>query len=222
MEFLIAFFSWLFFSGKIAYYTLPPEKKAEEVHLGAELVATMSKEFDLDGLEEEEKMMIDEMPDVDPAKASIIDSSADAPSDDDMDEQEEEADSTEQSLPRLVVNLDPVDKKTKSDKDDEWESDDSTKQLDGNQQWGKRSKKVQKRRLKIKTKRGTFQTNQSINQSYVLIRLQANKNQKFSFNQSIKSYTQGKINWETYILYIQSINQSINRTPGRMISLFLY
>ena len=196
---------------------MPPEKKAEEVHLGAELVATMSKEFDLDGLEEEEKMMIDEMPDVDPAKASIIDSSADAPSDDDMGEQEEEADSTEQSLPRLVVNLDPVDKKTKADKDDEWESDDSTKQLDGNQQWGKRSKKVQKRRLKIKTKRGTFQTNQSI----LCINKAASKQKSEVFfhliNQSIIHTRKNKMR---NLYFVYSINQSINRTTGRMIMKF--
>ncbi|OQV23837.1 Guanine nucleotide-binding protein-like 3-like protein [Hypsibius exemplaris] len=142
--------------GKIAYYTTPPEKRPEEVHIKAELVTAMSKEFDLDALEDEEKMMIDEMPAVDSSKASALQDNSE---DDNMGEEEDEEElvppTKGTSSGRMVVNLEPVGKKGKAGgkEEDDWESDDSTKQVAGNQQWSKHTKKALKRRLKLKTKR---------------------------------------------------------------------
>ncbi|XP_017792801.1 PREDICTED: guanine nucleotide-binding protein-like 3 homolog [Habropoda laboriosa] len=44
-------------SGKIRYYTVPPEQP--DCHVSAEIVSQMSKEFDIESLAEQEKMMLD-------------------------------------------------------------------------------------------------------------------------------------------------------------------
>lgn len=46
-------------SGKIRYYTVPPEQP--ECHVSAEIVSQISKEFDIDSLAEQEKMVLDNL-----------------------------------------------------------------------------------------------------------------------------------------------------------------
>ncbi|GAU93173.1 hypothetical protein RvY_05152 [Ramazzottius varieornatus] len=130
--------------GKISYYTVPPSTKPGNAHISAELVSTMSKEFDIDALEDDEQMMIDELPHTDSDRSSVMDTSVQS-NDVDM------AESETPEVSNVVVNLEPLDPKGKQD-DDEWESDDSTQAVEGNQQWSKVTKKVQKRRRKTKTK----------------------------------------------------------------------
>ena len=47
-------------SGKITYYTAPPEEKSESAHhVGAKIVSNWSKEFNLDDLLNDEQIMMD-------------------------------------------------------------------------------------------------------------------------------------------------------------------
>ena len=50
-------FIFLLFSGKITYYTHPPETAA--THVSAEFVTQMGQEFDIAGLLEEEQKIVD-------------------------------------------------------------------------------------------------------------------------------------------------------------------
>lgn len=40
-----------YFRGKIRYYTVPPEDKESDVHLGAKIITEVGKEFDIDSFE---------------------------------------------------------------------------------------------------------------------------------------------------------------------------
>lgn len=41
----------LIFSGKIKYYTLPPEENENDIHISSSIVSEVAKEFDLDSFE---------------------------------------------------------------------------------------------------------------------------------------------------------------------------
>ena len=58
-------------SGKIRYYTVPPEEP--NCHLSAEIVSQMSKEFDIERFAAEEKMMIDNFIEEETANKQTID-----------------------------------------------------------------------------------------------------------------------------------------------------
>lgn len=75
---LLVFFSKNFvvtfcFSGKIKYYTVPPEEK-EEVHVSAEIVTEHAKEFNLDEFESMETEILDTLQEDKNAKGFVIDS----------------------------------------------------------------------------------------------------------------------------------------------------
>ncbi|XP_055342918.1 guanine nucleotide-binding protein-like 3 homolog [Paramacrobiotus metropolitanus] len=129
--------------GKISYHTLPPEKHTTSVHLSSELVSTMSKEFDLDGLEDDEKMLVDEMPETNEMRTTAIE---------DLDVSDEEMEKSS-AKNEGAVQIVEFPKSDKGDSDDEWISDDPAMGLEGNQQWSKQKNKILKRRQKLKVKR---------------------------------------------------------------------
>lgn len=49
------------FSGKIKYYTIPPEEKQNEIHISAEIVTEHAREFDVDGFETMETEILNKL-----------------------------------------------------------------------------------------------------------------------------------------------------------------
>lgn len=49
------------FSGKIRYYTVPPEESTENVHISSEIVTEVAKEFDLENFESMETDILKEI-----------------------------------------------------------------------------------------------------------------------------------------------------------------
>ena len=93
----------------------------------------MSKEFDIEALENDEQMMIDELPHADPARSSALD-----------DTLQSDVEMTESEIPEassVVVNLEPLNSKDRQNNDD-WVSDDSAQGVEGNQQWSTVTKRA--------------------------------------------------------------------------------
>lgn len=64
----------LFFSGKIKYFTCPPENFSPTTHLAASIVTDMAKEFSLDDADfnKNETKDIDQLPSVRPSATVVV------------------------------------------------------------------------------------------------------------------------------------------------------
>lgn len=51
----------MYYSGKIRYYTVPPEDDQASVHISSEIVSKIAKEFDIDHFEGMETKVLDEI-----------------------------------------------------------------------------------------------------------------------------------------------------------------
>lgn len=56
-------FQYPIYSGKIKYYTIPPEENQDDVHISAEIVTESAKEFDINSFEAMETEMLNNLGD---------------------------------------------------------------------------------------------------------------------------------------------------------------
>ena len=59
-------------SGKIKYFTLPPETETKETHVSAEVVSTFAKEFSLENLDKMDQDDLSDMPAVKPSEEAFL------------------------------------------------------------------------------------------------------------------------------------------------------
>ena len=62
-------------SGKIKYYTLPPETETKETHVSAEVVSTFAKEFSLENIDKMDQDDMSDLPAVKPSETIAVGSS---------------------------------------------------------------------------------------------------------------------------------------------------
>jgi len=159
-------------SGKIKYFTHPPEENSPESFLGAEIVEQFAAEFDLKDLDN--KMDLDALPNVKPNKLVQVESSSmaesaleidDAPEpqeseEDSMEEEEsdeeEVADNQENLLPSIGIQKDSGVNKKKKKRNEAAEEvkdeDDPLFKLEGNMRM-KKNAKLQQKKIKKGRKR---------------------------------------------------------------------
>ena len=96
-------------SGKIKYYTHPPETVTKETHVSAEVVTTFAKEFSLDNLDKMDQDEISNLPELKPSETMAIASSG------------------------MVLNINQEDQEEMAEEDnDEEEDDDMEENVDEN------------------------------------------------------------------------------------------
>ena len=66
-------------SGKIKYYTHPPETETKETHVSAEIVETFAKEFSLENLDKMDENELVDIPEPNPSETMVIESSGMVP-----------------------------------------------------------------------------------------------------------------------------------------------
>ena len=59
-------------SGKIKYFTLPPETETKETHVSAEVVSTFAKEFSLENLDKMDQDDLSDLPAVKPSEEAFL------------------------------------------------------------------------------------------------------------------------------------------------------
>ena len=59
-------------SGKIKYFTLPPETVTKETHVSAEVVSTFAKEFSLENLDKMDQDDLSDLPAVKPSEEAFL------------------------------------------------------------------------------------------------------------------------------------------------------
>merc|ERR1712002_104525 len=62
-------------SGKIKYFTLPPETETKETHVSAEVVSAFAKEFSLENLDRMDQDDLNDLPAVQPSDTIAVGSS---------------------------------------------------------------------------------------------------------------------------------------------------
>merc|ERR1712212_734592 len=62
-------------SGKIKYFTLPPETETKETHVSAEVVSAFAKEFSLENLDKMDQDDLNDLPAVQPSDTIAVGSS---------------------------------------------------------------------------------------------------------------------------------------------------
>ncbi|XP_066593562.1 guanine nucleotide-binding protein-like 3 homolog [Prorops nasuta] len=138
-------------SGKIRYYTVPPEQPI--VHLSAEIVSQMAKEFDINSFAAEEKMMLDNFEDVKASdgtsqEATMIDSSGPVVSTMEI-ELEKEAEFKLQMKVKKIIES----KKQKKNMGVRKKKTDPLFEIEGNQKLNKVKKLQFKKKIKEKVRR---------------------------------------------------------------------
>jgi nuclear GTP-binding protein len=144
-------------SGKLKYYTVPPEVQSLPSHISAEIVTEMSKEFDINDLIYDQEMIeIDKnIPKkVNESGALVIDSFGFTPAqlnENNGEEVEEmDADNGQQTLNIVKTNIFLKENKNKEIKDSEMKEVDSLEGMQLN-----KAKKAQFKKLKKQRKRNT-------------------------------------------------------------------
>ena len=59
-------------SGKIKYFTLPPETETKETHVSSEVVSTFAKEFSLENLDKMDQDDLSDLPAVKPSEEAFL------------------------------------------------------------------------------------------------------------------------------------------------------
>ncbi|XP_041976684.1 guanine nucleotide-binding protein-like 3 homolog [Aricia agestis] len=134
-------------TGKVRYYTEPPESAAEEVHVDAKIVATMAQEFDLNSFEAMEAEVIGALGNPTADEAIKITSTGPVKAADDNDMQVDDDDS---SLLSRAVNI--RSKLEKSKTNNEKIRNDPEMMLEGNMKQNKLRKMQFKKDKKKKAK----------------------------------------------------------------------
>lgn len=136
-------------SGKIRYYTVPPEQPA--CHVSAEIVSQISKEFEIENFEAEEKMMLDtfeeqtaQNPKLDPL---LIESTGPVVSAMEIEKQKEEQIKIQKKLKKKLDNA------KKHANDTRKKKTDPLHEIEGNQKLNKLNKMAFKKEKKEKARR---------------------------------------------------------------------
>ena len=98
-------------SGKIKYYTHPPQTETKETHVNAQIVETFAKEFNLDNLDKMDQDELVDIPEPNPSETMAIESSGMVTNinqdDDDEEEMSDDEDMNEnnENIGQLSKNL---------------------------------------------------------------------------------------------------------------------
>jgi len=151
-------------SGKLRYYTEPPEDEgvspADEKFLSSELVAEMSKEFDLDAIDADQKLLVEGLPANPLAEVSSVVLTANASSTtndepmenvDDEDDEDFESDEDRMEVDdssSTKVRTEPSSRKSRAASPSRAIEDTPEMQLEGNRQSNKMLRKAMKKKKK--------------------------------------------------------------------------
>lgn len=133
-------------SGKIKYFTHPPETKSEST---SQIVQEFSKDFSLDDLETVERMEISNLPNVRPSEIVQIENGEIVAKAEEQAEMEIEDENDENLLPS---NFEVFAKKSKAPTSEKKEKEDPLFQIEGNQRLDK-MKKLQAKKAKKEARR---------------------------------------------------------------------
>jgi len=133
-------------SGKIKYFTHPPETKSEST---SQIVQEFSKDFSLDDLETVERMEISNLPNVRPSEIVQIENGEIVAKAEEQTEMEIEDENDENLLPS---NVEVFAKKSKAPTSEKKEKEDPLFQIEGNQRLDK-MKKLQAKKAKKEARR---------------------------------------------------------------------
>lgn len=133
-------------SGKIKYFTHPPETKSEST---SQIVQEFSKDFSLDDLETVERMEISNLPNVRPSEIVQIENGEIVAKAEEQAEMEIEDENDENLLPS---NVEVFAKKSKAPTSEKKEKEDPLFQIEGNQRLDK-MKKLQAKKAKKEARR---------------------------------------------------------------------
>lgn len=104
-------------SGKIKYFTLPPETESKETHVNAQIVASFAKEFSLDDLDKMDQDDINDLPAIQPSETMALGSSGiveNINQEEDMEasEEESESDNEQENIGQLSKRMTMAAKKS--------------------------------------------------------------------------------------------------------------
>merc|ERR1712100_931706 len=117
-------------SGKIKYFTLPPETETKETHVSAEVVSVFAKEFSLENLDKMDQDDLNDLPAVQPSDTIAVGSSGmieninqeEDHEEEDMEEDDEDEEDEDQEnigqLTKRVTFQDRAAVKSKSENED--------------------------------------------------------------------------------------------------------
>ncbi|XP_043475681.1 guanine nucleotide-binding protein-like 3 homolog [Leptopilina heterotoma] len=168
-------------SGKIRYYTVPPEEPV--CQLSAEIVTQMAKEFDINSFAEEEKMMLDgfETEAVKPGAIDplIIDSSGPVEASMEVDNQKE----TKVIVPTKKVRKDAKAIQKKNNATQKKKKTDPLFEIEGNQNLNK----IKKLQFKKEKKERARKEKEAVQLSNQLDQISVNTNDDYDFDTDFKT-----------------------------------
>ncbi len=150
-------------SGKIKYYTHPPETETKATHVSAEIVTTFAKEFSLDALDKMDQDDFDDLPAIQPSETMAVGSSGiveaidqNENDEESMEEDEEESeDENDENVGQLSKRLAVAAKTNKKARHDDqvpkFKSEGLTKLKKATKLREKKEKKDRRRRDKVAT-----------------------------------------------------------------------